>query len=75
VLESGVGRYEQPGCGSGCSHSNKTSGSRPARLPAGRLVSNGLQVGIVVDEHLAAPGQGDFLIRGLLGADLSTGAR
>jgi len=38
------------------------------------LVSNGLQVGIVVDEHLAAPGQGDFLIRGLLGADQSTGA-
>ena len=38
------------------------------------LVSNGLQVGIVVDEHLAAPGQGDFLIRGLLGADSSTGA-
>jgi small ligand-binding sensory domain FIST len=38
------------------------------------LVSNGLQVGIVVDEHLAAPGQGDFLIRALLGADESTGA-
>ncbi len=38
------------------------------------LVSHGLQVGIVVDEHLAAPGQGDFLIRGLLGADQSTGA-
>ena len=38
------------------------------------LVSSGLQIGIVVDEHLAAPGQGDFLIRGLLGADQSTGA-
>jgi small ligand-binding sensory domain FIST len=38
------------------------------------LVSRGLHVGIVVDEHLAAPGQGDFLIRGLLGADPSTGA-
>ncbi|HVQ98827.1 MAG TPA: FIST N-terminal domain-containing protein [Mycobacterium sp.] len=38
------------------------------------LVSNGLQIGIVVDEHLAAPSQGDFLIRGLLGADPSTGA-
>ena len=37
------------------------------------LVSNGLQIGIVVDEHLAAPGQGDFMIRGLLGADPSTG--
>ena len=38
------------------------------------LVSHGLQIGILVDEHLAAPGQGDFLIRGLLGADPSTGA-
>jgi small ligand-binding sensory domain FIST len=44
-------------------------------LPAEQeLVSNGLQIGIVVDEHLAAPGQGDFLIRGLLGADASTGS-
>ncbi|WP_191964686.1 FIST C-terminal domain-containing protein, partial [Mycobacterium tuberculosis] len=31
-------------------------------------------IGIVVDEHLAVPGQGDFLIRGLLGADPTTGA-
>ena len=38
------------------------------------LVSDGLQIGIVVDEHLAVPGQGDFMIRGLLGADPSTGA-
>lgn len=38
------------------------------------LVSRGLQIGIVVDEHLAVPGQGDFLIRGLLGADPTTGA-
>jgi small ligand-binding sensory domain FIST len=38
------------------------------------LVSHGLSIGIVVDEHLAVPGQGDFLIRGLLGADESTGA-
>lgn len=37
------------------------------------LVSNGLVIGIVVDEHLATPGQGDFLIRGLLDADQSTG--
>lgn len=37
------------------------------------LVSHGLQIGIVVDEHLAAPGQGDFIIRGLLGAEPSTG--
>lgn len=38
------------------------------------LVSTGLQIGIVGDEHLADPGQGDFLIRGLLGADPGTGA-
>ena len=38
------------------------------------LVSRGLHIGIVVDEHLAAPGQGDFLIRGVFGADTSTGA-
>ncbi|MBF6301355.1 FIST C-terminal domain-containing protein [Nocardia amamiensis] len=38
------------------------------------LLANGLQIGIVVDEHLAAPGQGDFLIRGILGADPSSGA-
>jgi small ligand-binding sensory domain FIST len=38
------------------------------------LVSHGLQIGIVVDEHLAAPGQGDFMIRALLAADPSTGA-
>ncbi|MFE9322960.1 FIST N-terminal domain-containing protein [Nocardia sp. NPDC052278] len=38
------------------------------------LVTHGLQIGIVVDEHLAVPGQGDFLIRGLLGADPSSGA-
>ncbi|WP_102142757.1 FIST signal transduction protein [Mycobacterium hubeiense] len=38
------------------------------------LVSHGLQIGIVVDEHLAVPDQGDFMIRGLLGVDPSTGA-
>jgi small ligand-binding sensory domain FIST len=38
------------------------------------LVSNGLLIGVVADEHLATPGQGDFLIRGLLGADPATGA-
>jgi small ligand-binding sensory domain FIST len=45
-------------------------------LPPGEqdLVSHGLQIGIVVDENLALPGQGDFMIRGLLGADSSTGA-
>jgi small ligand-binding sensory domain FIST len=38
------------------------------------LVIHGLQIGIVADEHLASPGQGDFVIRGLVGADPSTGA-
>ncbi len=38
------------------------------------LVSHGLQIGIVVDERLAAPGQGDFVIRGLVGGNPSTGA-
>ncbi len=38
------------------------------------LVAHGLQIGIVVDEHLATPGQGDFLVRGLLGADPTFGA-
>ncbi len=37
-------------------------------------LARGLQIGFVVDEHLAEPGQGDFLIRGLLGADPSSGA-
>jgi small ligand-binding sensory domain FIST len=39
-----------------------------------QLITHGLQIGIVVDEHLATPGQGDFLIRGLLSANASTGA-
>lgn len=47
-----------------------------AALPPGEqeLVSHGLHVGILVDEHLAVPDQGDFLIRGLLGVDPATGA-
>ena len=35
--------------------------------------ANGLQVGIAMDEHRAEFGQGDFLIRGLLGADRQSG--
>jgi small ligand-binding sensory domain FIST len=38
------------------------------------LAGRGLHIGIVVDEHLATPGQGDFLIRGVLGSDPPTGA-
>ncbi len=35
--------------------------------------ANGLQVGIAMDEHRAEFGHGDFLIRGLLGADRQSG--
>mgnify|MGYP000203377431 CR=1 FL=1 len=35
--------------------------------------ANGLQVGIAMDEHRAEFRQGDFLIRGLLGADRESG--
>ena len=35
--------------------------------------ANGLQVGIAMDEHRAEFRQGDFLIRGLLGADRQSG--
>ncbi len=35
--------------------------------------ANGLQVGIAMDEHRAEFGQGDFLIRSLLGADKQSG--
>lgn len=38
------------------------------------LLARGLHVGIVVDEHRADFERGDFLIRGVLGADQSTGA-
>jgi len=38
------------------------------------LVSNGLHVGRVIDEYRAEFGTGDFLIRGVLGVDPSTGA-
>lgn len=38
------------------------------------LVATGLHVGIVADEHRYDFGRGDFLIRGVLGADQSGGA-
>ncbi len=38
-----------------------------------RQAAHGLQVGIAMDEHRAEFGQGDFLIRGLLGADRQSG--
>jgi small ligand-binding sensory domain FIST len=38
------------------------------------LLARGLQVGVVIDEYRAEPGQGDFLIRGVIGADPESGA-
>ena len=38
------------------------------------LLRGGLHVGLVVDEHKAEFGRGDFLVRNLLGADESSGA-
>ena len=38
------------------------------------LVSKGLHMGIVIDEHKSEFDRGDFLIRGLIGADEATGA-
>ncbi len=47
-----------------------------ASLPGGqgRQVDSGLQVGIVIDENRSTFGSGDFLIRGVLGADRGSGA-
>jgi small ligand-binding sensory domain FIST len=47
-----------------------------ARLP-GRdreLLARGVQLGMVIDEYQAEPGQGDFLIRGIAGTDPESGA-
>ena len=38
------------------------------------LLAQGLQLGVVIDEYQAEPGQGDFLIRGVAGADPGSGA-
>jgi small ligand-binding sensory domain FIST len=38
------------------------------------LLANGLHIGRVIDEHKIDHGRGDFLIRGVLGADRSNGA-
>lgn len=39
-----------------------------------RLVNQGLHLGLVVDEHKAEFGRGDFLVRNVLGADRDNGA-
>lgn len=41
---------------------------------ARRLASRGLQIGFAASDHHDDPRQGDFLIRGIQGADSSTGA-
>jgi small ligand-binding sensory domain FIST len=38
------------------------------------LLAQGVQLGVVIDEYQAGPRQGDFLIRGILGADPASGA-
>jgi small ligand-binding sensory domain FIST len=38
------------------------------------LLSRGLHIGLVVDEHASEFGRGDFLIRGVLGADHDAGS-
>jgi small ligand-binding sensory domain FIST len=38
------------------------------------LLAQGILLGVVIDEYRAEPGQGDFLIRGLIGADPDSGA-
>jgi small ligand-binding sensory domain FIST len=46
-----------------------------AALPARdrELLARGVQVGLVIDEYRAEPRQGDFLIRGVAGADPDSG--
>jgi small ligand-binding sensory domain FIST len=39
-----------------------------------RLINQGLHLGLVIDEHQAEFGRGDFLVRNVLGADQSNGA-
>jgi len=38
------------------------------------LLAQGVHVGLVINEYQAEPGQGDFLIRGVVGADPESGA-
>jgi small ligand-binding sensory domain FIST len=38
------------------------------------LLAQGVQLGVVIDEYQAEPGQGDFLIRGIAGLDPESGA-
>jgi small ligand-binding sensory domain FIST len=42
--------------------------------PEQELLAEGPYLGLVIDEYPAEPGQGDFLIRGIVGAEPSSGA-
>jgi small ligand-binding sensory domain FIST len=42
--------------------------------PERELLAAGVHLGIVIDEYLAEPQQGDFLVRGVAGADSESGA-
>ena len=39
-----------------------------------KLLAQGVQLGMVIDEYQTEPGQGDFLIRGIAGLDQESGA-
>ena len=43
-------------------------------VPEQELLARGAHLGIVIDEYRAEPGQGDFLVRGIAGADPESGA-
>jgi len=42
--------------------------------PERELLAQGPHLGLVIDEYQAEPGQGDFLVRGIAGADPGSGA-
>jgi small ligand-binding sensory domain FIST len=42
--------------------------------PERELLGQGAHLGLVIDEYQAEPGQGDFLVRGIAGADPASGA-
>jgi small ligand-binding sensory domain FIST len=43
-------------------------------VPEQELLARGAHLGIVIDEYRAEPGRGDFLVRGIAGADPESGA-
>ncbi len=49
-------------------------GGRPPLARLQELLARGVHLGIVIDEYQTEPGQGDFLVRGIAGADPESGA-